>query len=346
MHGSVVITGGGTGGHLKVAKAFESELVDRGIHCIFIGSVNGQDKQWFEHDNDLRKAIFLDTSGVVNKGFLGKIKSLFKIYKAMSHCQDIFDKVDVKTVISVGGFSAAPASFASILTSDCKLYIHEQNSVMGKLNKITARFATEVFSSYDKKSKVKNYPVDMDFFDEAKIREKIKTVIFLGGSQGAVFINEFALKVARRLNNKGIRIIHQTGEKDFKRVKEKYESLSIDADVFAFDKNIAIKMGKADFAVSRSGASTLWELCANALPTLFVPYPHAAKDHQFFNAQFLLEKELCYIQREHELTENYFFDCINSDIHKMSKGLVNSIMLDGVKSMVDIVLDENEQDYT
>ena len=342
MHGLVVITGGGTGGHLKVAKAFEKELIERGIHCVFIGSINGQDKEWFQEDHELKKAIFLDTNGVVNKGSLGKVKSLFKIFKAMFHCQDIFDKADVKTVISVGGFSAAPATFASILKSDCKLYIHEQNSVMGKLNKITARFAAEVFSSYDVNSKVKDYPVNMEFFDEAKLREKVKTVIFLGGSQGAVYINNFALKVASKLNEMNINIIHQTGKNDFERVKQKYETLGIKVDVFDFDKNIAKKMSNADFAVSRSGASTLWELSANALPTLFIPYPYAAKDHQYHNAKFLLEKNLCFIQRENELTQEYFLDCINSDIHLMSKGLVNSILLNGIKSMVDIILDENE----
>jgi len=342
LHGAVVITGGGTGGHLKVAKAFERELLERGVHCIFIGSINGQDKQWFNEDHDVRKAIFLDTQGVVNKGFLGKIKSLYKIFKAMMHCQDIFDSVDVKTVISVGGFSAAPATFASLFTSNCKLYIHEQNSVMGKLNTLTSRFATEVFSSYDKNSLVKDYPVDMEFFDEARIREKVKRVIFLGGSQGAVFINEFALKVAPKLNEMNIKIIHQTGQHDFDRIKSKYESLGIKADVFDFDTNIAKKMGKADFAVSRSGASTLWELSANALPTLFIPYPYAAKDHQYFNAKFLVEKNLCFIKRENELSTEYFFECLNSDIHLKSKGLVNSILLNGIKSMVDVILDENE----
>lgn len=344
MHGSVVVTGGGTGGHLKVAKAFIKELNSRGIRPIFIGSTNGQDRDWFEHDESLRKTIFLDTRGVVNKGFFGKIKSLFKIYKAMLYCQDIYDKVDVKTVISVGGFSAAPATFASFFTSGCKLYIHEQNSVMGKLNKITSKFATEVFSSYDENSRVKDYPVDFEFFDNARIREKVKTVIFLGGSQGAVFINEFALKVAPKLSKMGIEIIHQTGKNDFSRVKETYEKLGIQADVFDFDKNIVKKMSKADFAVSRSGASTLWELSANSLPTLFIPYPYAAKDHQYHNARFLDEQNLCFIKRENELDEEYFFECINSDIHAKSKGLVNSILLDGIKSMVDIILDENEQD--
>lgn len=344
MHGSVVITGGGTGGHLKVAKAFVKEFSSRGIHPIFIGSTTGQDKSWFDHDTDLKKAIFLDTSGVVNKDFFGKMKSLFKIYQAMRHCQEVYDKVDVKVVISVGGFSAAPATFASIFKDDCKLYIHEQNSVIGKLNKITSRFARELFSSYTKDSKVKDYPVDTVFFEEARIRERIKTIIFLGGSQGAVFINEFALKVAFELNKMGITIIHQTGKHDYARVSKKYGELGINADVFDFDKNIVNKMSKADFAVSRSGASTLWELSANALPTLFIPYPYAAKDHQYYNAKFLLEKNLCFIKRENELKEEYFFKCLKEDIHMMSKGLVNSILLDGVKSMVDIILYENKQD--
>ncbi len=103
-------------------------------------------------------------------------------------------------------------------------------------------------------------------------------------------------------------------------------------------------MGKADFAVSRSGASTLWELSANSLPTLFIPYPYAAKDHQYHNAKFLLEKDLCFIKREDELNIEYFFNCLNSDIHKKSKGLVNSILLNGIKSMVDIILDNNQKE--
>lgn len=343
MHGSVVITGGGTGGHLKVAKAFIKEFNERGIQPIFIGSQNGQDRSWFEHDTHLKKALFLDTQGVVNKGFLGKIKSLYKIYSAMKHCLDIYEKVNVKTVISVGGFSAAPASFASLFASDCQLFIHEQNSVMGKLNKVTARFATELFSSYEKNSRVKDYPVDNEFFEEARIRDDVKTVIFLGGSQGAVFINEFALKVAPKLIQKNIKIIHQTGRHDVNRVKQKYHEMGIEADVFDFDKNIVKKMAKADFAVSRSGASTLWELSANSLPTLFVPYPYAAKDHQYYNAKFLLEQGLCFIKRENELDENFFLSCLTSDIHMMSKGLVNSILLDGIKSMVDIILNENQK---
>ncbi len=178
---------------------------------------------------------------LIKKG-LGKIGSLFQILKAMNNCFDIFSKYDVKTVISVGGFSAAPATFASILSFGCKLYIHEQNSVMGKLNELTSKFATNVFSSFDEKSLVKDYPVSEEFFDSARIRDQFKTIIFLGGSQGgATAINDFAIKVAPKLDSLGLKIIHQTGGGDILRVKEAYSDLGIKADVFAFTKELSQK---------------------------------------------------------------------------------------------------------
>jgi len=343
MNGTVVITGGGTGGHLKVADAFIEEFHNRGISIIFIGSINGQDKEWFEHDKRLKKAIFLDTRGVVNKNFFGKIMSLLNIFSKTISCLSLYSKYDVKTVISVGGFSAAAATFASILKMGCKLYIHEQNSKMGKLNQITAKFAKEVFSSFDNQSLVKDYPVSKEFFDSARVRDKVKTVAFFGGSQGALSINNFALKVAPRLNEMGISIIHQTGKKDFDRVKEEYGKLKINVDVFDFSKEIPAKMSKADFAVSRAGASTLWELCANSLPTFFIPYKYAASDHQYYNAKALFDKGLCFLQREDDLDVDYFFKALNSDIHKISIGLVSSIDSNAISLILNIILENNKK---
>jgi len=342
MKGSIVITGGGTGGHLKVAESFIKEFNKRGIKPIFIGSINGQDKAWFDGDKRLKKTIFLDTKGVVNKKGFGKISSLFQIFKAMIQCFNIYNKNSVKTVISVGGFSAAPATFASILSFGSKLYIHEQNSVMGRLNEITSKFADEVFSSFDKKSLIKDYPVSEEFFDNARIRDDLKTVIFLGGSQGAQAINDFAIKVAPKLDKLGLKIIHQTGKADIMRVKKAYKEMKIDVDVFAFTKELSKKMSEADFAVSRAGASTLWELSANSLPTLFIPYPYAAKDHQYTNAKFLEEKGLCYISREKDLSENMLIEMLKKDNYLISKKLVNSINCDAVESIVDIILHNNK----
>ncbi|MGB6329426.1 MAG: undecaprenyldiphospho-muramoylpentapeptide beta-N-acetylglucosaminyltransferase [Halarcobacter sp.] len=342
MKDSVVITGGGTGGHLKVADAFINEFNKRGIKPIFIGSINGQDKSWFENDKRLKETFFLDTKGVVNKKGLGKITSLFQILKAMYKCFGIYNKHKIKTVISVGGFSAAPATFASVLSLGCKLYIHEQNSVMGKLNELTSRFATNLFSSFDENSPIKDYPVSEEFFSNSRIREDLKTIIFLGGSQGARAINDFAVKVAPSLNKLGLKIIHQTGGVDFTRISEEYKKLGIEADVFAFTKEISKKMNEADFAISRAGASTLWELCANSLPTLFVPYPYAAKDHQYTNAKFIEQKKLCYICRQDKLNEELLLEILKKDNTTISKSLLTSIKSDAVESIVDIILTKDK----
>jgi UDP-N-acetylglucosamine--N-acetylmuramyl-(pentapeptide) pyrophosphoryl-undecaprenol N-acetylglucosamine transferase len=208
----VIVTGGGTGGHLSVAKSLIDEFYDRGYKVIFIGSTKGADKKWFEDYEKLDTTHFFETQGVVDQNILGKFKSALLILKALLSSLKIIKKYKVKKVISVGGFSAAPASFASII-ANTDFYIHEQNSVMGKLNRVTSKYATQVFSSYDKQSLIKDYPINQKFFEYSRIREDIKTIIFLGGSQGSTAINNFALKIAPILKEKNINIIHQSGKK-------------------------------------------------------------------------------------------------------------------------------------
>ncbi len=341
MREHIAITGGGTGGHLVIADAIINELHSREIGVIFIGSKNGQDRQWFENNYKVDRAIFLDTRGVVNKGALGKISSMANMFSKAFEVMEYFNQYNVKKIVSVGGYSAAPATFAAIF-SRRDLFIHEQNSVMGSLNKYTATFAKYVFNSFDPKCEIDAYPVRPEFFDAAKITEKVKKIIFLGGSQGAVFINNFALRVAPRLNEMGISIVHQTGKNDFERVEAEYKKLGIEADVFAFSNDIPHKMGHSDFAISRAGASTLWELTASAVPTLFIPFPFAAKDHQYTNAKFLVDKGVAFVKREKELKDDYLFEILEKeDIHDISKKLVNTIMLDGVKMIVDKIVSEN-----
>ena len=336
MNKTVVVTGGGTGGHLSVAKSFIDEFYQRGYRVIFIGSTKGQDKDWFESYPKLYKKYFLETRGVVNQNFFGKINSLFMISKAILKSREIIKKNNISKIISVGGFSAAPASFAAFFTKT-DFYIHEQNSVVGKLNKITAKFAKEMFSSYLENSKVKDYPIQKKFFEYARVRSEVKTIIFLGGSQGAKAINDFALQLAPFLQKKNINIIHQTGKNDFKRVQKEYEKLDIKADVFDFSTTLIEKMNQADFAISRSGASTLWELVALGIPTFFIPYPYAAANHQYFNAKYLLDNNLCFLQTEKELDQDYFFQCLDDDIEKKSEKLMKIIHADAVKNIVDVI---------
>jgi UDP-N-acetylglucosamine--N-acetylmuramyl-(pentapeptide) pyrophosphoryl-undecaprenol N-acetylglucosamine transferase len=335
----IVVTGGGTGGHLVIAKAIIEELNKRGIKPIYMGSTKGQDRDWFANHDGLSKRYFFETRGVVNQGFFGKIGSMLKIFKATKTALRAFDEYKVTKVISVGGFSAAPASFGAVISKK-DFYIHEQNSVVGKLNRTLRAYAKEFFSSYDEDSTLKDYPVRDVFFKTQRVREEIKSVIFLGGSQGARSINNFAIKVAPYLEAKNIKIIHQTGKEDYLEIAQEYKRLGIVADVFNFSNDIDKKIASADFAISRAGASSMWELSANGLPTLFIPYPYAAEDHQYYNAKFLEEQELCFLQRETEIDEEYFYNTIeNAPIKDISSTLIDTIKPNGVQSIVDKILE-------
>ncbi len=320
------MTGGGTGGHLAIIKAVKEHLDDNEL--VYVGSTKGQDKQWFENDDDFSHTYFFETRGVVNQGVLGKVKSLLMMAKAMFKSIKIIRKHKARVVFSVGGFSAAPMAFAAKLTGT-PLVIHEQNAALGSLNKLLQPYATHFISSYLDESPIKAYPVKEVFFENARVRREVKTIIFLGGSQGAKAINTLALEMAPRLKEKNIKIIHQAGVKNVDEVKRAYEELAIESEVFGFTTKLADYMNEADFAIARSGASTLWELSATAVPSLYIPYPYAAKDHQFYNAQFLVEKNLAWMMREKEIDKEKVLAMLDEDLTDKSKGLIEIVEKDG-----------------
>jgi len=331
---SIVMTGGGTGGHLAIIKAVKEHL--KGEELIYIGSTQGQDKQWFEADDDFSYKYFLETRGVVNQGGLGKVKSLFMMFKATLQAIKILKKHQVKVVFSVGGFSSAATAFAAKILR-IPLVIHEQNAALGSLNKMLKPYATEFISSYLEESPIKAYPIKEIFFENARIRNEVKTIIFLGGSQGAKAINALALEMAVDLQKKGIHIIHQAGEKNLDDIKAAYDDLGIKAEVFGFTTKLAEYMKEADIAIARAGASTLWELSATALPTLFIPYPYAASDHQYYNAQFLVEKDLAWLMREDEIDKEKVLSLSDEDLEVKSKGLIKIVEKDGSKKIATLL---------
>jgi UDP-N-acetylglucosamine--N-acetylmuramyl-(pentapeptide) pyrophosphoryl-undecaprenol N-acetylglucosamine transferase len=336
---NIAITGGGTGGHLAIARAFKNALNEKGIEPIYIGSTRGQDKSWFEKEDGFSEVYFLNSQGVVNKKGIKKLASLVDITKSALTCKNIFKKHNIKKVICVGGYSAAPASIATIL-SNTDLYIHEQNAAIGKLNKLLKPFAKEFFSSYDSNSKITDYPVSQVFFRNSKIVTKLKTIVFLGGSQGSLAINNLAMLLAPKLKEQNIKIIHQTGKNNFESIREFYIKNDINAEVFDFAKDIVQVISKADFAISRAGASTLWELCALCVPTLFIPYPYAAGDHQYFNAKKLADKNLALIKRESEIKNMDILKEIQAlDLQDISQKLKNIIQPNGASKIIGCVLE-------
>jgi UDP-N-acetylglucosamine--N-acetylmuramyl-(pentapeptide) pyrophosphoryl-undecaprenol N-acetylglucosamine transferase len=330
----IVITGGGTGGHLTIAKALKKSAIMRHWNITFIGSSNGQDQQWFENDSGCSNKVFLDSYGVINRKGFDKLKSIFNILKLAHSLKNLFQKQKFDAVISVGGYSSAPASIFAILNR-VPLFIHEQNAQIGALNKLLKPFAKGFFSSYLNESPIKDYPVEMIFFRKSRIRKKIKKVIFLGGSQGAKAINDFAIKVAPELQKRGISIIHQTGSHDLDRMKTAYSKIGIiDIKLIGFDPKLSQYIAETDLAISRSGASTIWELSANGLPALFIPYPHAS-NHQWYNAKFIKDKNLGWLHSENKLKQEHLIKILDNDLEEKSRALLNTIQPNGADKILD-----------
>jgi UDP-N-acetylglucosamine--N-acetylmuramyl-(pentapeptide) pyrophosphoryl-undecaprenol N-acetylglucosamine transferase len=331
---TLVFTGGGTGGHLVIALSLAQEAQTRGHKVIFIGSTSGQDRQWFGNSAVFEETYFLETTGVVNKKGLGKVGALWKILKAVVESRRIIRTANAQAVVSVGGFSAAPAAIAS-LTMKRPLYIHEQNAITGKLNTLLQPYAAEFFSSYESGAGHCDYPVNEIYFQQARIRTVVKTVIFLGGSQGAKYINDLALEVAPWLNERRISILHQCGASDEERVKHAYKELGIDAEVYGFTTQIAQLIERSDFAISRSGASTLWELCAARVPTFYIPFPFAAADHQFHNARYIVEHNVGWCERQSDEISTKLKEAILSDIQPKSEALAALISNKGAQHIIE-----------
>lgn len=346
----IAITGGGTGGHLNIAKCLLEAALSLDLECIYIGSQSGQDKKWFENEMKFSAKYFLPSSGVVDKKGFAKVKSFFHILNLSFTAQKILKHNQIQAVFSVGGYSAAAASFGALLAG-VPLFLHEQNSKSGSLNSLLKPFAKGFYTAFSPTPMP--YPVADRFFEAARKRKELKTLIFLGGSQGASFINNLALKLAPKLDEKGVSIIHQCGEKDLQKCQEFYANSGIKADCFAFCEHLEQKMTKADLAVSRAGASTLFELCANALPAVFVPYPYAAKNHQYFNAKFLLDKALCQIFTQDELkfdAKNDYESLLNSifsmNLSQISSELQAVAQKNGAKILLERALGESAKQKT
>ena len=336
------ITGGGTGGHLMIAEALVEAAVKRGHELIFIGSASGQDKKYFQTHSSFSHVYFLKTTGVVNQKGLKKLLALYKIFIAFLKARYLLKKHKIQAVYSVGGFSAAPASFAS-LSKFIPLFIHEQNAVVGRLNAILKPFSKSFISAYDDTlsiTNIKGYPVKEIFYKKARVRHKLKTIIFLGGSHGAKAINDLALRIVLDLNNLNIKIIHQAGENDFYRVKKEYERLGVDVELYSFTNNLANLIIESDLAVSRAGASTLWELTTNGCPALYIPYPYAASDHQYHNAEFIIKNEMGWRQREDENLKSVLIEILKqTNLEQKSEKLLKYSNKDVADKMIKEVED-------
>jgi UDP-N-acetylglucosamine--N-acetylmuramyl-(pentapeptide) pyrophosphoryl-undecaprenol N-acetylglucosamine transferase len=291
----VAIACGGTGGHLFPGIAVAEHLKKRGCNVALLISPKDVDQQAVKSASGM-EIFTLPAVALQNKNYFSFAKSFWNSFRAS---RSIFKQRNPDAVLAMGGFTSAPPVLAA-RKFGAKTFLHESNTIPGRANRFLARFMHMAFVGFPEtasrlkacKISVTGTPVRPQFQlrDAAGCRTALglepncPTILVVGGSQGASGLNGMILSALPLLAGKNWQYLHLTGTNDFEKVKVTYASRGIKAIVKPFLVEMDLALGAATISVSRSGASSLAEIAAMRLPSLLVPYPTAADNHQFVNA--------------------------------------------------------------
>ena len=296
----IIISGGGTGGHLFPGLAVGEEICRRRpkSEILFITGRRKMERFVMERSGFLHASIAVE--GIKGRGWVRGTAVILKLPLGFLQSLSLIKRFSPHLVIGVGGYSSGPACLAARILG-LPTAIHEQNSFPGLTNRLLCRVVDRVFISFEESRD--HFPGGKLLLTGNPIRQELLkgggpskesdgefTVLAVGGSQGARAINDALLDALEILKGRGINpsVIHQTGEKDFERVKEAYEERGLKGDVMPFINDMAKAYGHADIVIGRAGASTVSELAALGIPSVLIPYPHAANRHQETNALLLV----------------------------------------------------------
>jgi UDP-N-acetylglucosamine--N-acetylmuramyl-(pentapeptide) pyrophosphoryl-undecaprenol N-acetylglucosamine transferase len=307
----IILAGGGTGGHVIPALAIADELRKQGHDAAFVGTARGIETRL------VAKAgfpLYLVKIGALNRVSLAtRLLTLANLPLSIFSAMRILQRFRAQVVIGVGGYAAGPATIAAVLLR-IPVVLFEPNVVPGYANRAVARFASAAAvhfvqtGRWFRKFEVTGVPVRPAFFALPARRSQQPTLLLFGGSQGARALNhilrESAAELLQRIPN--LKIVHQTGRRDFDDVCKSYDAESINVEVSSFIDDMPQSFADADLIVCRSGASTVAEVAAAGKCALFVPFPGATNDHQLRNAEVLAQEDAALLIPESELSGERF----------------------------------------
>ncbi|MCC6137017.1 MAG: undecaprenyldiphospho-muramoylpentapeptide beta-N-acetylglucosaminyltransferase [Bdellovibrionaceae bacterium] len=299
---TIVITGGGTGGHIYPGLAIAQTLeeLDKNLNIVFVGAKGGMEEKIFPR---YKYPYYLIKIGRLHSsvGRIQQIKTLLGMPFALIHAFQIYWSLKPSAVLGVGGFASGPFVFIAALMGS-KTYLWEANAYPGLTNRWLSRFVRATFIVFEQAKQLlpsrqiifSGMPVRQEFFSAAPditASTKMRVLVF-GGSQGARFLNETVVAMITKHPEllDEIDLVHQTGNRDYAIIVQKYGTLANKAQVREYIHNMPEELKKTDFVICRSGASTVAEVISCRKPALFVPLPTAADNHQFHNAQVVAEK--------------------------------------------------------
>ncbi|WP_153797026.1 undecaprenyldiphospho-muramoylpentapeptide beta-N-acetylglucosaminyltransferase [Foetidibacter luteolus] len=324
--GKFIIAGGGTGGHIFPAIAIANALkqLQPQAEILFVGAKGKMEMEKVPQAGYNIKG--LDIAGFNRSSLIKNISLPFKLIKSFYQVRQIVNEFKPVAVIGVGGYSSFPVlKYAQ--SRGIPTFIHESNSFAGKANIMLGKKATRVFVAGDGMEKF--FPADkivvtgnpvrkniaastvsreeaLRFFD---LKEDKVTILVVGGSLGAKSINEVILAHILDLAPLDLQLIWQTGKTHADVYKERgkpLENVWVGEFIVEMDKAYAA----ADVVISRAGAMAVTELCVVKKPVVFVPYPHAAEDHQTVNARHLVEKDAAVMVKDSEAHAKLFPEII------------------------------------
>ncbi len=347
----LLVSGGGTGGHFFPALEVLREAKDRGLDTLYVGTQRGIESRY--RNSIPGEVLLLKTYPFRGVSLMSRLKAVagfgfgaLKVAKRLGNTK----------VLLLGGYGSVPAGVASLLKRK-PLYLHEQNSIPSSTNKLFSRFSKRVFITFEYSRRFfkgrevlrTGLPVRREVLEGRELMELAKekwgfdknlpVVLFMGGSQGAVFLNDLAVGFAKET---GYQTLLLSGERDYRRVLSVAEGVK-NLKVFPFREDMGRVYSAVDVAVCRSGAGTVSELSLFGIPALFIPYPYAVGDHQYYNAKEIEELGGAFVLRQESASLKGVVGSVERILENresMSKGIGSF----GVRNSAALILDKLFED--
>ncbi len=313
---NAVIACGGTGGHLFPGLAVAEVLRARGHEVLLFVSEKEIDALALSGHAEFRFER-LPTIGLPSPFSPAIVRFTQRFNESLSRCRQIYRNFHPHAVLGMGGFTSTAPILAGRMRR-VPTFIHESNAFPGKANRLTARMVRAVLLGFKEaaqffpkvRTEITGTPIraELKRIDRAAarrklgLREDLRTLLVMGGSQGASGINQTMIKSLPSLQGEEFQVIHLAGARDERLAADNYQRENIRAYVAAFHHAMEEVYSASDLAIARSGAASLAELAAFALPAVLIPFPYAADDHQTRNAEIFARAEAAILLREADLS--------------------------------------------
>ena len=310
------MAGGGTGGHVIPALAVARELRRRGREVYFVGTERGIEARLVPAEGF--RLEFVRIGGLKSVGARRRLQTLWQL--PVSVCRALGMLAGTRAVFSMGGYAAGPAVLAA-LARRIPVVVMEPNAMPGFTNRRIARLVARALINFPEtarwfpagRTEITGLPVREEFFQIApKPREEVLTILITGGSQGSRTLNEAARASWPLFREAGfpVRLIHQAGRGAAEALAKGFAETGLAGEVAAFVQDMPAAFAAADLVVSRSGAGAVAELAAAGRPSILVPFPFAADEHQLRNAEAMARAGAARLITDAEMTGEHLFAAV------------------------------------